>query len=54
MILANRQVAVDELAHHLCISHGFGHAISTGDMCFIKFVKDGFQNNSQEIISAHF
>jgi hypothetical protein len=27
VILNNQQVTVDEVAHHLCITHGFAHGI---------------------------
>jgi hypothetical protein len=52
VILVNLRVTIDEVAHHLRISQGSAHGPSDIDLGLVEFVRDGFQNNSQESTSA--
>jgi hypothetical protein len=52
MILDGQRVNINEVAHHLCISHSSAHGIVEDRLGFINSVQDEFQNNSQESKSS--
>jgi hypothetical protein len=47
MVLNNWWVTIDEVVHCMHVSHASVDSFKTG-LSFIKFVQDGFQNNSQK------